>query len=102
MLRELVTSATYRQDSRLRPGLREKDPANILLARGPARRLAAEPVRDVLGQTFEIELIERLQSDAAKLLGPCAKRDIKSGCFSLLDHIEMNRISGFARLHFIG
>ena len=47
LCRQIVLSATYRQDSRLRPGLREKDPANILLARGPARRLAAEPVRDL-------------------------------------------------------
>jgi len=47
LCRQIVLSATYRQDSRLRPELREKDPANVLFARGPARRLAAEPVRDL-------------------------------------------------------
>ena len=47
LCRQIVLSATYRQDSRMRPELREKDPSNILLARGPAHRLAAEPVRDL-------------------------------------------------------
>ena len=36
---QIVLSATYRQDSRLRPELRERDPENLLLARGPSRRL---------------------------------------------------------------
>ncbi len=46
MCREIVLSATYRQDSRASGGLREKDPENILLARGPSRRLSAEMLRD--------------------------------------------------------
>jgi len=46
MLRELVTSATYLQDSTITPELDEKDPANRLLARGPRQRLTAEMVRD--------------------------------------------------------
>jgi hypothetical protein len=46
LLRELVLSATYRQDSRNRPDLAERDPQNRLLARGPRFRLAAEMVRD--------------------------------------------------------
>jgi hypothetical protein len=46
MQRLIVTSATYRQASRLSPGLLEKDPENRLLARGPRFRLAAEMVRD--------------------------------------------------------
>ena len=44
--REIVLSATYRQDSRVDPRLREIDPDNILLARGPVRRLTAEMLRD--------------------------------------------------------
>lgn len=44
--RLIVTSATYRQSSRMTPELRAKDPENRLLARGPRFRLPAEMVRD--------------------------------------------------------
>ncbi|MDA1053053.1 MAG: DUF1553 domain-containing protein [Planctomycetota bacterium] len=44
--RLIVTSATYRQSSRLTPELLARDPENRLLARGPRFRLAAETVRD--------------------------------------------------------
>lgn len=46
MLREIVTSATYRQDSTVTDQLEEMDPSNRLLARGPRQRLTAEMVRD--------------------------------------------------------
>jgi uncharacterized protein DUF1553/uncharacterized protein DUF1549/concanavalin A-like lectin/glucanase superfamily protein/cytochrome c len=46
MQRLIVTSATYRQSSRVTPALVEKDPENRLLAHGPRFRLAAELVRD--------------------------------------------------------
>ena len=46
LLKEIVLSATYRQDSKFRPDLREKDPENLLLARGPSQRLPAEMIRD--------------------------------------------------------
>jgi hypothetical protein len=46
LLRKMVLSATYRQDSVLRQDLREKDPENLLLARGPSQRLPAEMLRD--------------------------------------------------------
>ena len=46
MVRLLVTSATYRQDSRVGPKLHELDPENRLLARGPRYRLDAEALRD--------------------------------------------------------
>lgn len=42
----MVMSATYRQDSRATKELREKDPENRLLARGPSGRLSAEMIRD--------------------------------------------------------
>jgi len=46
MLKLIVTSATYRQSSKVTPELFQRDPYNRLLARGPRRRLEAEMVRD--------------------------------------------------------
>lgn len=46
MLKLMVTSATYRQSSRLTPELIAKDPENRLLARGPRLRLGPETIRD--------------------------------------------------------
>jgi hypothetical protein len=45
--RLIVTSATYRQSSRVTPELLERDPSNRLVARGPRFRADAEVVRDV-------------------------------------------------------
>ncbi len=42
----IVTSATYRQSSKTRPELRERDPLNVLLARQNRMRLEAEIMRD--------------------------------------------------------
>lgn len=42
----IVTSATYRQSSHVRPDLRDKDPENKLLARQSRLRLDAEIIRD--------------------------------------------------------
>ena len=47
ILRTLVTSAAYRQSSRVTPELLERDPKNRLLARGPRFRADAEVVRDI-------------------------------------------------------
>jgi hypothetical protein len=46
MVRQIVMSATYRQDARQRPELHEIDPHNRLLAAQSPRRLEAELVRD--------------------------------------------------------
>jgi hypothetical protein len=46
MHRLIVTSATYRQASRVRPELSDKDPYNRLLARQNRLRLEAEIIRD--------------------------------------------------------
>jgi hypothetical protein len=46
MQRLIVTSAAYRQSSKVSPQLLEKDPDNRLIARGPRFRLPAEMVRD--------------------------------------------------------
>ncbi len=42
----IVTSATYKQSSRVTPELLARDPENKLLARGPRMRLEAEQIRD--------------------------------------------------------
>ena len=46
LVRQIVTSATYRQSSAVTPALVAKDPENRLLARGPRFRLQAEFIRD--------------------------------------------------------
>jgi mono/diheme cytochrome c family protein len=46
MHRLIVTSATYRQSSRVTRSLYERDPYNRLFARGPRLRIEAEMVRD--------------------------------------------------------
>ena len=46
ILRLIVTSATYRQSSRVHPELTQRDAQNELLARGPRFRLKAEVIRD--------------------------------------------------------
>ncbi|WP_223709205.1 DUF1553 domain-containing protein [Niabella beijingensis] len=46
LIKEMVMSAAYRQDSKLTNELKEKDPANKFLARGPRVRLSAEQLRD--------------------------------------------------------
>lgn len=46
LLRQIVLSATYRQDSAAPPELIARDPENRLLSRGPRFRLPAEVIRD--------------------------------------------------------
>ena len=46
MLKEMVLSATYRQDSKVTERLLKKDPNNKFYARGPRIRLSAEQLRD--------------------------------------------------------
>ena len=46
LMRQLVTSAAYRQSAAATPEQRERDPENRLLARGPRYRLDAEQLRD--------------------------------------------------------
>lgn len=45
-VRLIVTSSTYRQDSKVTPKLLAADPENLLLARGPRFRFDAEVLRD--------------------------------------------------------
>jgi hypothetical protein len=51
LMKRMVLSATYRQDSSASPALIARDPENRLLARGPRFRLPAEVIRD---QALEI------------------------------------------------
>ena len=44
--RMIVTSATYRQNSQITPQALQRDPQNVLLARGPRFRLQGEMIRD--------------------------------------------------------
>jgi len=46
LLKQMVMSATYQQQSVATPEKREKDPDNLWLARGPKHRLPAEMIRD--------------------------------------------------------
>lgn len=46
LIREILTSATYRQSSKQTSLSKEKDPQNTYLSRGPRNRLSAELVRD--------------------------------------------------------
>jgi hypothetical protein len=64
-LKLLVTSATYCQSSRVTPELQERDPDNLLLARGPRFRMPAEEVRDQA--LFVSGLLSR------KMLGPSVR-----------------------------
>ncbi|MBO0719614.1 MAG: DUF1549 domain-containing protein [Blastocatellia bacterium] len=47
LIRLIVTSAAYRQDSSVKPELLERDPYNRLLAHGPRFRMEAEMIRDM-------------------------------------------------------
>ncbi len=46
LMKMMLTSATYRQNTRTDPNLLEKDPYNRLYARGPRFRLSAEEIHD--------------------------------------------------------
>ena len=62
LIRTIVMSATYQQDSKITPELEQKDPYNKYYARGARVRLSAEQVRD------QCLCISGLMSD--KMYGP--------------------------------
>jgi hypothetical protein len=68
-LKLIVSSATYRQSSRVTPELRERDPANRLVTRGPRFRLPAETVRDNALAVSGL-LMERLGGPSVKPYQP--------------------------------
>lgn len=69
LLRQIMTSATYRQSSVVRADLAERDPENRLLAHYPRRRLSAEQIRD---QALFVSglLVERLGGPSVKPYQP--------------------------------
>jgi hypothetical protein len=67
--RTVVTSATYRQSSKVTPALLERDPDNRLLARGPRFRLPAEMVRDQALAASGL-LVERVGGPSVKPYQP--------------------------------
>jgi hypothetical protein len=69
LIRRLVTSATYRQSSRVTPGKWKIDPENRLLARGPRLRLSAEMIRDQALAASGL-LVERLGGPSARPYQP--------------------------------
>ena len=69
LLRLMVTSAAYRQSSRVSAGALERDPENRLLAHGPRLRLPAEMIRD---QALSLAglLVERIGGPSVKPYQP--------------------------------
>ena len=46
LIKEMVTSYTYQQSSKMNEDHKERDPNNVLLARAPSYRMQAEMIRD--------------------------------------------------------
>ena len=69
MQRTIVTSATYRQSSKITPELLQKDPDNRLLARGPRIRLGPEVIRDSALEAAGL-LVEKVGGPSVKPYQP--------------------------------
>ncbi len=69
LAKTIVMSAAYRQSSRLRPGLAERDPENRLFARGARLRLPAESVRD-LSLSVSGLLVDRIGGQSVRPYQP--------------------------------
>jgi hypothetical protein len=65
----IVMSNTYRQSSRVSAEMTERDPENVLLARGPRFRMDAEVVRDQALATSGL-LVEKLGGRSVKTYQP--------------------------------
>ena len=76
MHRLIVTSATYRQSSKIRPDLLSRDPGNALLARQSRVRLPAELIRD--GALAASGLLDR------SIGGPSAVEGYRRGMYMRL------------------
>jgi len=69
IMKAMVMSATYRQSSKITPGLLERDPENRLFARGSRFRLSPEMLRD---QALAVSglLVERIGGPSVKPYQP--------------------------------
>ncbi|MDZ4701029.1 MAG: DUF1553 domain-containing protein [Rhodothermales bacterium] len=77
-VKQIVVSATYRQASEASPELRERDPGNALLARGPGFRLPAEMLRDNALAASGL-LVNRVGGPPVKPYQPAGIWEEKSG-----------------------
>ncbi len=84
MQRLIVTSAAYRQASNTTPALRERDPENRLIARGPRVRLPAEMIRD------QALLVSGLLS--TKMGGPAVKPYQPEGLWEQLSAFQGKKL----------
>ena len=87
LLRLIVTSATYRQSSKVTPSLLQHDPDNRLLARGPRIRLSAEAIRD---QALFVSglLVERLGGPSVMPYQPAGLWKELTGIDAPVEHGE--------------
>jgi hypothetical protein len=69
VLKEIAMSRTYRQSSKASPEMLARDPQNALLARGPARRLTAEMLRDQALTVSQL-LVNRIGGPSVKPYQP--------------------------------
>jgi mono/diheme cytochrome c family protein len=78
LLKTIALSATYRQSSKASPEQIAADPDDALLARGPARRLTAEMLRD---QALAVSglLVEKLGGPSVKPYQPAGIWDVAMG-----------------------
>ena len=67
--RQILLSATYRQSSRVNQQLLEKDPKNVLLARGPRFRMDGEMIRDTALAASGL-LVEKIGGPSTKPYQP--------------------------------
>ena len=67
--KQIVLSATYRQSARATPQMLEKDPKNLLLARGPRFRMDGEMIRDTALATSGL-LVEKIGGPSVKPYQP--------------------------------
>ena len=103
LVREIVTSSTWRMSSRRDPQAVEKDPLNLLLHHHPLRRLEAEAIRDAMlavsgsldptvgGPSVEVYLTDFQQGRGRPTPGPLDG----AGRRSLYLRVRRNFLSGF-------
>jgi len=80
LLKQIVLSSTYRQSSKVSPELLERDPENLLLARGPRYRMSAEAIRDqalVVSGLFN-----------PRVYGPSVKPFQPEGVWNVIRHVD--------------
>jgi len=82
MMRLMVTSATYRQSSRITPEALERDADNRLFAHGPRFRLSAEMIRD---QTLAVSGLLSAKMFGPSVNPPKPKSGLTAGFGSTLD-----------------